>query len=275
MSTTFYESLKARWHKHNTLICVGLDPLPERFPGSIAQRPDAVFAFNRAIIDATHDLVCAYKPQIAHYAALAAEDQLQQTMDYLRSQYPDIPVILDSKRGDIGSTAEQYAREAFDRYGADAVTVNPYMGADTIEPFARYSSKGVVVLCRTSNPSAAELQNLELASGETLFAQVARLAARQWNGRQNLALVVGATAPAELARVRDLIGDMPILVPGLGAQGGDAEAVLKAGLTEHGDGLIINSSRGILYASQADDFALAARSEAQALRDLANRFRQQ
>ena len=273
MSLTFHERLKIRWQEHNTLLCIGLDPLPEKFPAAVAGQPDAVFAFNRAIIDATHDLVCAYKPQIAHYAALGAEDQLQQTMDYLRNCYPDIPVILDSKRGDIGSTAERYAAEAFDRYGADAVTVNPYMGADTIAPFARYASKGVVVLCRTSNPSASELQDLTLESGEKLFARVARLAAREWNSHQNLALVVGATAPAELAEVRKLIGDMPILVPGLGAQGGDASAVLQAGLNSTGDGLVINSARGILYASQGRDFASAAREEALALRDLANRYR--
>ncbi|TGG91068.1 orotidine-5'-phosphate decarboxylase [Natronospirillum operosum] len=270
---TFYQKLKDRWQAHNTLVCVGLDPLPEQFPATVADAPNAIFAFNRAIIDATHDLVCAYKPQIAHYAALAAEDQLQQTLDYLRSQYPDIPILLDSKRGDIGSTAEQYAREAFERYGADAVTVNPYMGWDTIQPFAQYRDRGVIVLCRTSNPSAGELQNLHLDSGEPLFEHVARIAARDWNANRNLALVVGATAPAELARVRQIVGDMPILVPGLGAQGGDAEAVLQAGLNAQRDGLIINSSRGILYASQGNDFAAAARHETETLRELANRYR--
>ncbi|WLD58945.1 orotidine-5'-phosphate decarboxylase [Salinispirillum sp. LH 10-3-1] len=270
---TFYSKLQARWQSTDSLICVGLDPQPELFPAAIASEPKAIFAFNKAIIDATHDLVCAYKPQIAHYAAVGAEDQLQSTMDYLRTEYPDIPIILDSKRGDIGSTATMYAREAFERYQADAVTVNPYMGWDTIEPFARYTDKGVIVLCRTSNDSAVELQNLTLASGKTLFARVAEQATKKWNPHGNLALVVGATAPAELAEVRALIGDMAILVPGLGAQGGDTEAVMKAGLNSQGTGLIINSSRGILYASQGPDFAEAARQETLRMRDLANRFR--
>lgn len=270
---TFYSKLQARWKSADSLICVGLDPQPELFPAKFADEPQAIFAFNKAIIDATHDLVCAYKPQIAHYAAVGAEDQLQTTMDYLRSEYPEIPVILDSKRGDIGSTATMYAREAFERYQADAVTVNPYMGWDTIEPFARHTDKGVIILCRTSNESAAELQNLTLASGKTLFARVAEQATKKWNPHGNLALVVGATAPDELAEVRALVGDMAILVPGLGAQGGDTEAVMKAGLNSEGTGLIINSSRGVLYASQGSDFAEAARQETLRMRDLANRFR--
>lgn len=270
---TFYSRLQARWQATDSLVCVGLDPQPELFPAEFATVAQPILAFNKAIIDATHDLVCAFKPQIAHYAAVGAEDQLQATMDYIRTEYPDIPIILDSKRGDIGSTASMYALEAFERYQADAVTVNPYMGWDTIEPFARYADKGVIVLCRTSNDSASELQNLALASGKTLFARVAQQAAQVWNVHKNLALVVGATAPAELAEVRALIGDMPILVPGLGAQGGETEAVMKAGLDSHGTGLIINSSRGVLYASKGSDFAEAARAETLKLRDLANRYR--
>lgn len=270
---SFYQTLQRRWHDSNSLVCVGLDPQPERFPEPFQHSATGIFEFNQAIIDATHDLVCAYKPQIAHYAALGAEDQLEETIDYIQTEYPGIPVILDSKRGDIGSTATMYARESFERYEADAVTVNPYMGWDTIEPFARYKDKGVIVLCRTSNPSASELQNLKLESGEPLFARIARQAAEHWNQHQNLALVVGATAPAELASVRQIVGDMPILVPGLGAQGGDAEAVMRAGLTAQGDGLIINSSRGITYASDKDDFAEAARQATQDLVNLANQFR--
>ncbi|MEX1058036.1 MAG: orotidine-5'-phosphate decarboxylase [Natronospirillum sp.] len=270
---TFYQRLQARWTQTNSLVCVGLDPQPDLFPAQFRAHTQPILAFNKAIIDATHDLVCAYKPQIAHYSALGAEDQLSATIDYIRTQHPDIPVLLDSKRGDIGSTATLYARESFERYQADAVTVNPYMGWDTIEPFARHSEKGVIVLCRTSNPSAVELQNLFLTSGLPLFAQVATNAAEHWNVHNNLALVVGATAPDELAQVRAIVGTMPILVPGLGAQGGDTGAVMRAGLTPAGDGLIINSSRSVLYASNGDDFAQAARQETLALRDLTNGFR--
>lgn len=270
---SFYQQLQHRWAQTDSLVCVGLDPQPELFPEPFQHSPQGIFEFNQAIIDATHDLVCAYKPQIAHFSALGAEAQLEETIDYIQSTYPGIPVILDSKRGDIGSTASMYAREAFERYDADAVTVNPYMGWDTIEPFARYLDKGVVVLCRTSNPSAAELQNLMLDSGETLFARVAHQAAEAWNVNRNLALVVGATAPEELAQVRQIVGDMPILVPGLGAQGGDAEAVMRAGLTADSTGLIINSSRGITYASQGADFAEAARRQTADLVKLANQFR--
>lgn len=270
---TFYHSLQTRWAQANSLVCVGLDPQPERFPDQFKGVKRPILAFNKAIIDATHDLVCAYKPQIAHYAAIGAEDELAATIDYIHAEYPDIPVLLDSKRGDIGSTATMYAQESFARFRADAVTVNPYMGWDTIEPFAQHTDKGVIVLCRTSNESAAELQNLTLKNGKPLFAQVAEQAAHHWNVHQNLALVVGATAPEELAQVRAIVGTMPILVPGLGAQGGDAGAVMRAGLTESGDGLIVNSSRGVIYASQGSDFAEAARREAQALRDLTNSFR--
>lgn len=270
---SFYQRLKSRWETTGSLICVGLDPQPELFPDTFRDSETPIFDFNRAIIDATHDRVCAFKPQIAHYSAIGAEDQLAATLNYLKTRHPDIPVILDSKRGDIGSTATQYARESFERYDADAVTVNPYMGWDTIEPFARYQDRGVIVLCRTSNPSASDLQDLALASGKPLFARVAKLAAREWNGNRNLALVVGATAPEELAQVRAIVGDMPILVPGLGAQGGDAGDVMRAGLTDAGDGLIINSSRSVLYASQQSDFAEAARAEVERLVNLANSFR--
>lgn len=275
MAQSYMAQLSARWQEHGTLVCVGLDPIPSRMPVAIQNQSNAIFVFNQAIIDATHDLVCAYKPQIAHYAALGAEDQLAATIDYIHRHYPGIPVILDSKRGDIGSTAEQYALEAFDRYQADAVTINPYMGLDTIAPFTQYQDKGVIVLCRTSNDSAADLQNLTLASGEPLYIAVARLASSSWNKHGNVNLVVGATAPAELAQVRAVVGDMPLLVPGLGTQGGSAEAVLAAGLTQAGHGLIINSSRAILYASAEDNFAAAARAETQALRQLIQTYQRQ
>ena len=208
---------------NNSLVCVGLDPLPDRFPDSIKNQPNAVFEFNKNIIDATADVVCAYKPQIAHYHALEAESQLALTIDYIHQNHPDIPVILDAKRGDIGSTAEQYAKEAFERYHADAVTVNPYMGIDTVEPFARYADKGVILLCRTSNPGAAAIQNLR-AGEQYLYEVIAEKAVAEWNANNNILLVVGATSPTELKRIRNLTGDTTLLVPGLGAQGGDVEA---------------------------------------------------
>jgi orotidine-5'-phosphate decarboxylase len=268
----FIQRLHQAWAAHDSLVCVGLDPEPERFPRQIAQLPAAIFEFNRAIIDATADLVCAYKPQFAHYAAVGAEDQLARTIEYIRQNHPAVQVILDVKRGDIGSTAERYATEAFVRYGADAATVNPYLGSDSLEPFLRHADRGVIVLCRTSNPGGRELQ--ELAAPDTpLYQVVARLAAQRWNSRGNCLLVVGATNPAELAEVRALVGDMPLLVPGVGAQGGDVAQAVKCGQSAAGSGLIISSSRAILYASQAQDFASAARRATAVLREEINRHR--
>lgn len=260
----FLTAIKHRWTSANSLVCVGLDPYPERFPAHLRQHPDGIFAFNKAIVDSTHDLVCCYKPQFAHFAALDALDSLKRTIAYIKTTYPDIPVILDSKRGDIGSTASMYAKEAFEIYQADAVTVNPYMGIDTIAPFTSYHDKGVIVLCRTSNPGAAELQN-QLIDGRPLYELVADLASQKWNGAGNVLLVVGATADSEMRRIRAITGEMPFLVPGIGAQGGDLAAVIESGTTANGMGLIINSSRAILYASDGADFALAARAETEKL----------
>ena len=272
----FLARIQAAMEHNNSLLCVGLDPAPERYPGAFAEREQGIFAFNQAIIDATADLVCAYKPQAAYYHAYSAEDQLARTIDYIHTHYPNIPVILDSKRGDIGTTASQYATEAFDRYKADAVTVNPYMGVDTIEPFSCYQDKGTVVLCRTSNPGAAAIQNLlvQQADGQTakLYEMIARMC-QQWNKHNNILLVVGATNPAELKRIREITGDMTFLVPGLGAQGGDVAATVKNGLNSAGKGIIVNSSRGIIYASSGDDFAEKARQAAIELRDQVNRYR--
>ena len=268
----FIEKLAAAWRNNNSLICVGLDPDLARLPAHLGKNADGIFAFNRAIIDATHDLVCAYKPQIAYFAAYRAEDALQRTMDYLRTNYPAIPVILDAKRGDIGSTAEKYAAEAFERYGADAVTINPYMGRDSAEPFLAHADKGVVVLCRTSNPGAADLQDLDVG-GRPLFELVAEQVAGKWNANGNCMLVLGATWPEQMTRVRAIVGDMPFLVPGVGAQGGDVEKLVRAGRTADGTGLVINSSRGILYASNGPDFAAAARQETLKLRELVNAYR--
>jgi orotidine-5'-phosphate decarboxylase len=271
---TFLTQLTAAWARSDSLVCVGLDPEIERFPRQIADYPSPIFQFNKAIIDATADLVCAYKPQFAHYAAYEAEDQLERTIEYIHRTYPGVPVILDSKRGDIGSTAERYAIEAFERYGADAVTVNPYLGGDSLEPFLRREDRGVVVLCRTSNPGARDLQDLTVgADGRRLYHVVAQMAATRWNTRRNCLLVVGATYPQELAEIRQIIGEMPLLVPGVGAQGGDVAQVVRNGQTAAGTGLLVSSSRAILYASGGDDFASAARAAALALRDEINTHR--
>jgi orotidine-5'-phosphate decarboxylase len=270
--TSFVAKLKQAWAAHDSLVCVGLDPEIERFPKHIAAEPSPIFQFNRAIIDATHDLVCAFKPQFAHYAAYEAEDQLERTIEYVHRTYPEVPVILDAKRGDIGSTAERYAIEAFERYGADAVTANPYLGTDALEPFLRHAERGVIILCRTSNPGGADLQDLEVG-GRRLYQVVAQLAATRWNSRGNCLLVVGATYPQELAAVRALVGDMPLLLPGVGAQGADVAQAVRAGQSADGTGLIVSSSRAILYASQGEDFADAARSATLALRAEINRSR--
>jgi len=269
---TFMQSLRQAWQRNDSLVCVGLDPEPSRFPARFAGDDDAVFAFCRDIVDATADLVCCFKPQIAHFAALGAEQTLARLIDHIHMHQPGVPVILDAKRGDIGSTAQHYANEAFERYGADAVTINPYLGRDSAQPFLDRADKGVVVLCRTSNPGARELQDLD-AGGRPLYQHVAALVAGEWNGNGNCLLVTGATWPGELAAVRRLVGDMPLLVPGIGAQGGDVEAVVRNGRSSDGTGLLISSSRAILYAGSGDDFADAARAATCGLRDEINRHR--
>jgi len=272
----FIEALKQAWRINDSLVCVGLDPEPLKFPAHLRGRPDAIYEFCAAIVDATADLVCCYKPQIAHFAAQRAEDALERLIAYVHEKHPGVPVILDAKRGDIGSTAQHYASEAFERYGADAVTLNPYLGRDSVQPFLDRADKGVVLLCHTSNPGAADLQELTVRSTDgselPLYQHVATSVARDWNTNGNCVLVVGATWPEQLAQVRALVGDMPILVPGVGAQGGDAEAVVRNGTTRRGDGLIISSSRAILYASGGEDFASAARKAAQSLRDEIRRY---
>lgn len=268
----FMKQLEAAWQRNASLVCVGLDPQPEKFPAQLRGRPDAIFDFCRAIVDATADVVCCFKPQIAHFAAHRSENALERLIAHIHEHHPGIPVILDAKRGDIGSTAQRYASEAFDRYGADAVTVNPYLGRDSVQPFLDRVDKGVVVLCRTSNPGGADFQALD-CGGEPLYLRVARTIAHDWNANGNCALVVGATWPEELGRVRAAVGDMPLLVPGVGAQGGDVQAVVRQGRNSQGDGLIVSSSRAILYASNGEDFAQAARREAMKLRDEINRWR--
>jgi len=263
---SFLERLSARWSGHRTLLCVGLDPDPARLPEHLAARPRALFEFCRDIVDATADLVCAFKPQAAYFAAHRAEEQLEALIAHIRERHGDVPVILDAKRGDIGPTAQQYAREAFERYRADAVTLSPLMGLDSIEPFLQDAQHGAFLLCRTSNAGGSELQMLDVG-GQCLYERIAQLAATRWNRNGQLGLVVGATYPQELARVRAIAPRLPVLVPGIGAQGGDVEATLRAGLGADGAGLVINSSRAILYAGSGKSFAQQARQAAIETRD--------
>ncbi len=270
--SSFVRTLDAAWRRTGSLLCVGLDPEPSRFPGALANRRDAIFDFCRAIVDATAPYASAFKPQIAYFAAHRAEDQLEQLIAHIHEKHPGLPVVLDAKRGDIGSTAEQYAREAFERYRADAVTVNPYMGFDSIEPYLAHAGKGVIVLCRTSNAGGSDLQFLDVG-GRPLYQTVAQLAAEKWNAAGELSLVVGATFPKEIEAVRAIVGDMPLLIPGIGAQGGDVEATVHAGRRPDGFGMMINSSRAILYAGKGDDFAEAAAHAARETRDKINLYR--
>ena len=272
----FMTALEAAWQQRNSLLCVGLDPDPAKFPTHLRGRPDAILAFCTQIVDATADLVCCFKPQIAYFAAHRAEEQLEALIEHIHAAHPDTPVILDAKRGDIGSTAEQYAIEAFERFKADAITVNPYMGRDSVDPYLAYPDKGVILLCRTSNPGGSDLQFLEVDTPKgrmKLYEHVARTVAEDWNASGNCGLVVGATYPAEIARVRELTGNLPLLVPGIGAQGGDIAATLAAGRTAKGAGLMINSSRAVLYAGKGEDFAEAARKVALETRDAINAHR--
>ncbi|MED5621476.1 orotidine-5'-phosphate decarboxylase [Ideonella sp. BN130291] len=268
----FLDQLRAAQRLHDSMLCVGLDPEPSRFPGAWKGDPARIYDFCAAIVEATKDLVCAFKPQIAYFAAHRAEDQLERLMALMKRVAPHVPVILDAKRGDIGSTAEQYAREAFERYQADAVTLSPFMGFDSIEPYLQYAGKGVILLCRTSNPGGSDLQGQALADGSLLYEHLARLAAGPWNRNGQIGLVVGATFPQEIARVRALAPTLPLLIPGVGAQGGDAQATVQAGWRPDGP-IIVNSSRAVLYASGREDFAVAARRVAQTTRQALNQAR--
>ena len=268
----FMTALRAAWRARNSLLCVGLDPDPAKFPAHLQGRADAILEFCTAIVDATADLACCFKPQIAYFAAHRAEDQLEALIAHIHARHPGTPVILDAKRGDIGSTAQHYATEAFDRFRADAVTANPYLGRDSVQPFLDRADKGVVILCHTSNPGAGDFQDLDVG-GRPLYQHVAERVARDWNGHGNCALVAGATWPEQLREVRAIVGDMPLLIPGVGAQGGDVEAVVRNGLDADGAGLLVSSSRAILYASGGDDYAEAAATAARALLDEINRYR--
>ena len=270
MTMTFLDMLHSASTRNNSMLCVGLDPEPTRFPVQMQGNPRKIYDFCAAIVDATADVVCAFKPQIAYFAAHGAEDQLERLMQHLRANAPQVPVILDAKRGDIGSTAEQYAKEAFERYGADAVTLSPFMGFDSVAPYLAYPGKGAFLLCRTSNPGGDDLQNQRLASVDgqpLLYEHIAGLVQGPWNKNGQLGLVVGATYPAEIERVRALAPTVPLLIPGVGAQGGDAAATVRAGWRPNGP-IVVNSSRAILYASNGADFAAAARREAIKTRDM-------
>ena len=272
---TFLEQLQGAERQNGSLLCVGLDPEPSKFPAGLKGDASKIYDFCAQIVDATADLAISFKPQIAYFAAHRAEDQLEKLMEHMRRNAPHVPVILDAKRGDIGSTAEQYAKEAFERYGADAVTLSPFMGFDSVQPYLKYHGKGAFLLCRTSNPGGDDLQNQRLASVEgqpLLYEHVAKLAQGPWNLNGQLGLVVGATYPAEIERVRSLAPTLPLLIPGVGAQGGDAVATIKAGYRQSNGAttgaVIVNSSRAILYASSGDDFAQVARKEAMRTRDV-------
>ncbi len=278
---TFLNQLREAGSRNQSMLCVGLDPEPSRFPAGIARDAEGIHDFCARIVEATADLAIAFKPQIAYFAAHRAEPQLERLMARMRQIAPHVPIILDAKRGDIGSTAEQYAREAFERYGADAVTLSPFMGFDSVAPYLQYPGKGAFLLCRTSNPGGDDLQNQRLASVDgqpLLYEHVARLAQGPWNLNGQLGLVVGATYPQEIERVRALAPTLPLLIPGVGAQGGDAAATVQAGWRGDAAGatsgpIIVNSSRAILYASSGTDFADAARAAAQVTRDALNRAR--
>jgi orotidine-5'-phosphate decarboxylase len=270
---TFLEQLRVAERQNGSLLCVGLDPEPARLPAQMRGDASKMYDFCAAIVDATADLVIAFKPQIAYFAAHRAEDQLERLVAHMRRSAPQVPVILDAKRGDIGSTAEQYAKEAFERYGADAVTLSPFMGFDSVQPYLKYHGKGAFILCRTSNPGGDDLQNQRLAGVDgtpTLFEHIAGLVQGSWNLNGQLGLVVGATYPAEIERVRRIAPTVPLLIPGVGAQGGDAAATVRAGYRrvagETTAPIVVNSSRAILYASGGEDFAQAARAAAQMTR---------
>lgn len=255
-------------------MCVGLDPLLEKIPQHIQSQENPQFEFNKAIIDATHDLVCTYKPNSAFYEARGEQGirELKLTCDYIHQTYPGIITILDAKRADIGSTNAGYVTFAYDYLGVDAITLHPYLGREAIQPFLDRKDKIAIILCKTSNSGSDEFQN-QLVEGKPLYERVAEKVAGEWNQNGNCMLVVGATYPEELAKVRKTAGDMSFLVPGIGAQGGDVEKTVKAGLNSSNAGIVINSSRGIIFASDKEDFATRAREESQKLQNEINRYR--
>jgi orotidine-5'-phosphate decarboxylase len=260
----FVDKLVAASNKNSSLLCVGIDPNP-------AQMPDVpLLDFTRGIIDATKDLVCAFKPNFAFFEAMGIPglEALIETIKYIPD---DIPVIGDAKRGDIGNTSKAYATAVFDIFKCDAITVSPYLGYDSVEPFFQYEDKGVFILCRTSNKGARDFQDITDKNGEPLFEAVAKKA-REWNRERNIGLVVGATYPEELKRIRELCPEMPLLIPGVGSQGGDLELAIQYGVDSAGRKAIINVSRQVIYAAKGSDFAVAAGAKAREMRDNINEF---
>lgn len=283
---TFSEKLSTLINKNNSLLCVGLDSEISKLPRHLGQKPDAQFLFNKAIIDATHDLVAVYKPNPAFYEAYgtAGIEELKKTCDYIRQTYPDISVIVDAKRGDIGNTNEGYAKYVFDYLQADAITVMPYMGIESLSAFFKREGKGIIVGCHSSNPGAKEFQEklimpersdnaVEGGTPKPLYEIVAEELVKQHGDNPNVMMFMGATYPEQLTNIRKIVGDMTFLVPGVGAQGGSVELFTKAGLNSQKAGLLINSSRGIIFASSGEDFAERAREEAMKLRDEINKYR--
>lgn len=271
---TFLEKLDAAVTKNNSLLCIGLDPVLDKLSKSVTQKLNPFFTFNKSIIDATHDLVSAYKPNSAFYEALGAAgiEELKKTCDYLTQTYPEIPIILDAKRGDIGSTNEGYVSYAFDYLCVDAITLHPYLGYASLSPFLKHKDKSMIILCKTSNPDSDEFQGL-LTGNKPLYQYIAEEVIQKWNGNKNCLMVIGATFPHELAEIRKLSNEMVFLVPGIGTQGGDLEKTLKAGLNSKKRGLIISASRSIIFATKGDNFATVARTEASRLRDEINLYR--
>lgn len=275
---TFQQKLDAIVAKNNSLLCIGLDSEFEKLPDRVKTGPKPQATFNKAIVYATQDLVCAYKPNTAFYEARGTQgiEDLKNTCDFLKAHYPEIPIIIDAKRADIGNTNDGYAAFIFDYLGADAVTLHPYLGREALQPFLDRKDKGCIILCKTSNSGSGELQDLSLDTGNQsvkLYQYVARKVATEWNTNGNCGLVVGATYPKELAEVRKTVGDMPILIPGIGVQGGDVAETVKAGVDSHGNNALINSSRSIIFASSGMDYAQKARTEAMRLRDQINGYR--
>lgn len=271
---TFQDKLNNAVSKNNSLLCVGLDPDPEKMPKHLDGDYTRLFEFNKAIIDATADLVCCYKPNSAFYEAGGAKtiEQLNATIQYIKATYPEIPVLLDAKRGDIGNTNKQYASFSFDYCQADAMTIQPYQGVKAVEPFFTNPNKGVFVLAKTSNPDSSLFQNIE-TDNSPLYLKVIQGFLKEYGGKNNCFFVAGATYPKEMAEIRKIVGDAPLLVPGIGAQGGDVESMVSAGLNQGSAGLIINSSRGVLYAGAGEDFANKSREAAISLRDEINKYR--
>lgn len=271
---TFQQKLDAAVAKNNSFLCVGLDSDVKKIPKHLEGEKYPQFVFNKAIIDATHDLVCAYKPNSAFYEARGASgiEELKMTCDYINNSYTDIPIILDVKRGDIGSSNEGYIAYAFDYLCVDAITLHPYLGYEALKPFIDRKEKGCIILCKTSNPGSREFQDI-VSDGKPLYQIIAEKVAKDWNINSNCMLVVGATYPKELAIVRRTVGDMTLLVPGIGSQEGETEKVVKIGLNSKGAGMIINASRSIIFVSAGVDFAQKAREEAAQLRQAMNAFR--